>query len=56
MGMGRNIACALAVEGVDGVLFARGASKLQEVAEEIERDYRMKTMAVPGDMLCNRVQ
>src|SRR3954470_5172326 len=50
-GMGRNIARALAAEGVNVVLFARTASKLQEVALEIERDYAVKARAVPGDML-----
>src|SRR3954467_2648987 len=50
-GMGRNIARALAAEGVDVVLFARTASKLQDVAREIEHDYGVKARAVAGDML-----
>src|SRR5689334_4899433 len=50
-GMGRNIAHALAAEGVNVVLFARTASKLQELAQEIERDHGVRARGVAGDML-----
>lgn len=50
-GMGRNIALALAAEGVNVVLFARSADKLQDVAREIESKYAVRAWAVPGDML-----
>ena len=50
-GMGRNIAHALAAEGVKVVLFARSAEKLQGVAREIERKHGVRALAVPGDML-----
>ena len=50
-GMGRNIANALAAEGVDLVLFARTAEKLGAVAEEIRQRHGVKALAVPGDML-----
>ncbi len=50
-GMGRNIARALAAEGVNVVLFARSASRLEDVAGEIERDYGVRARAVAGDML-----
>jgi len=50
-GMGRNIAHALAAEGVNVVLFARSADKLQGVAQEIEAKHGVKALAVPGDML-----
>ena len=50
-GMGRNIANALATEGVDVALFARSAEKLQQGAREIEQKYNVRALAVPGDML-----
>ena len=50
-GMGKNIAHALAAEGVNVVLFARSAAKLQEVADEIEQKHGVRAVAVPGDML-----
>lgn len=50
-GMGRNIAHALAAEGVNVVLFARSAEKLQAVAREMEEKHGVKALAVPGDML-----
>jgi 3-oxoacyl-[acyl-carrier protein] reductase len=50
-GMGRNIAHTLAAEGVNVVLFARSAEKLQTVAREIEQTHGVKALAVPGDML-----
>lgn len=49
-GMGRNIAHALAAEGVNLVLFARSADKLDIVAREIEHEHRVRVRAVPGDM------
>lgn len=49
-GMGRNIAHALAAEGVNVVLFARTAAKLQEVAQEIERKHGVTARAIAGDM------
>jgi 3-oxoacyl-[acyl-carrier protein] reductase len=50
-GMARNIAFALAAEGVNLVLFARSADKLQTVADDIRRKHGVRTIAVPGNML-----
>src|SRR5687767_11341015 len=50
-GMGKNIAHTLASEGVDVVLFARSAEKLNDVAKDIRRQHGVKALAVPGDML-----
>ena len=50
-GMGRNIALALAAEGVNVALFARSAAKLQGVAKEIEQEHGVRALAIPGDML-----
>src|SRR4051812_18591474 len=50
-GMGRNIADTLAAEGVNVVLFARSADKLQAVAREIEQKHGVKAVAITGDML-----
>jgi 3-oxoacyl-[acyl-carrier protein] reductase len=50
-GMGRNIAHALAAEGVNVVLFSRSAAKLEEVANEIRQKHGVKALAVAGDML-----
>lgn len=49
-GMGRNIAHALAAEGVNLVLFARSADTLEAVAREIAQQHGVKALAVPGDM------
>jgi len=51
MGMGRNIASALAAEGANVVLFARSADKLQRVARELQTEHGIRALAVPGDML-----
>lgn len=50
-GMGRNIAHALAAEGVNVALFARTEEKLQAEAGEIARKYKVKAVPVAGDML-----
>jgi 3-oxoacyl-[acyl-carrier protein] reductase len=50
-GMGKNIADALAAEGVNVVLFARSVAKLQDAANEIREQHGVKALAVPGDML-----
>jgi 3-oxoacyl-[acyl-carrier protein] reductase len=50
-GMGCNIANALAAEGVDVVLFARTAEKLDAVAAQIRQKYGVRALTVPGDML-----
>src|ERR1044072_3981927 len=50
-GMGRNIAHTLAAEGVNVVLFARTAEKLQQVAGEIEQKHGVRALAAAGDML-----
>jgi 3-oxoacyl-[acyl-carrier protein] reductase len=52
-GMGRNIANALAAEGVNVVLFARTLDKLQAVADEITQRHGVRAVAVAGDM-CKR--
>ena len=49
--MGRNIANALAAEGVNVALFARTAEKLAAVAGEIRQKQVVRALAVPGDML-----
>jgi 3-oxoacyl-[acyl-carrier protein] reductase len=49
-GMGKNIAHALAAEGVHVVLFARTADTLNAVAEEIAEKHGVRAVAVPGDM------
>jgi len=49
-GMGRNIAHALAAEGVNVVLFARSTEKLNELAREIEATHGVQALAVSGDM------
>ena len=49
-GMGRNVAHALAAEGVDVVLFARSAATLQDVADDIRARHQVRALAVPGDM------
>lgn len=49
-GMGRNIAHALAAEGVNVVLFARSADRLQAVAHEIAQRHKVLALAVAGDM------
>ena len=50
-GMGKNIATALAAEGVNVVIFARSAEKLQGVAREISKQHGVKALAVVGSML-----
>ncbi len=50
-GMGKNIANALAAEGVNVVLFARSADKLEVVAEEIRQRHAVQVLPVAGDML-----
>ena len=49
-GMGRNIAHALAAEGVNVVLFARTQDKLRAVADEITARHGVKAHAVAGDI------
>lgn len=49
-GMGRNIAHALAAEGVNVVLFARSADKLEAVTNEIRQQHGVQATGVPGDM------
>lgn len=49
-GMGRNIAHALAAEGVNIVLFARTAEKLQATAHEITHKHGVIAVPVAGDM------
>jgi len=53
-GMGRNIALALAAEGVNIVLFARSPEKLDSVRSEIHREHRVRATAVAGDMLVDQ--
>ena len=49
-GMGKNIAHALAAEGVHVALFARSKDKLQAVAREIETRHGVQALAIAGDM------
>ena len=53
-GMGRNIALALAAEGVNVALFARSRDKLQEIGHEIERKHSVRAVAIAGDMLVRK--
>jgi 3-oxoacyl-[acyl-carrier protein] reductase len=50
-GMGRNVAHALAAEGVNPVLFARSPEELETVAREIREQHGVKAFAVAGSML-----
>ncbi|OWT60301.1 SDR family oxidoreductase [Candidimonas nitroreducens] len=50
-GLGKNIAHALAAEGVNVVLFARSADKLRAIADDIAQAHGVKALAFPGDML-----
>ena len=49
-GMGRNIACALAAEGVNLVLFARSSDALDALAKDLESRFGITVLAVAGDM------
>ena len=49
-GMGRNIAHALAKEGVNLVLFARSDGALRDVAKEIEQAHDVDVVCQSGDM------
>lgn len=49
-GMGRNIARTLAMEGVDIVLFARSADKLNVLGAEIEQEFQVRALSVAGSM------
>lgn len=49
-GLGKNIAHALAAEGVHVVLFARSADKLTALAQEITATHGVRAIAVAGDM------
>lgn len=49
-GLGRACAEALAAEGVDLVLNARGAEALQQTADAIAARYGVSVLAVPGDI------
>jgi 3-oxoacyl-[acyl-carrier protein] reductase len=48
MAWARTSQGALAAEGVNVVLFARTAEKLQAVAREIEQTHRVKVLPVAG--------
>ena len=48
-GMGLAIARALAAEGCDVALFARRGDMLKQEASTIEAEYRVRTIAIPGD-------
>ncbi|WP_122454813.1 SDR family oxidoreductase [Pseudomonas viridiflava] len=49
-GLGKNIAHAMAAEGVHVVLFARSADKLTALAKEITATHGVRAIAVAGDM------
>ncbi len=49
-GMGRSIACALAAEGVNLVLFARSSDALDALAKDLESRFGITVLAVAGDM------
>jgi 3-oxoacyl-[acyl-carrier protein] reductase len=50
MGIGRAIAEALAAEGVNQVLLARGEEALTKTAEAIERAHPVEVLAIPTDL------
>lgn len=49
-GIGRATAEGLAREGVDVVCCARGADRIQEVADEMRRTYHVESLGVPADV------
>ena len=49
-GIGLELARECAAHGHDVVLVARGERALGEVAAALERDYRIRALAVPGDL------
>jgi 3-oxoacyl-[acyl-carrier protein] reductase len=49
-GIGRAIAKALAAEGVDLVLLARGRDLLEKTAAEIQSEHRVHTLALAADI------
>lgn len=49
-GLGKGCAQALAREGVNLVITARGQEALEATAEEIRRKYKVKVLAVSGDI------
>jgi 3-oxoacyl-[acyl-carrier protein] reductase len=48
-GMGRAAAQALAAEGVDLVLCARGKARLEETAQDLQSEYGVRVIAVAAD-------
>jgi NAD(P)-dependent dehydrogenase (short-subunit alcohol dehydrogenase family) len=49
-GLGRAIARALAAEGLNLVLMARGKEQLEKTAEEIVKEFGVQVLAVPADI------
>jgi 3-oxoacyl-[acyl-carrier protein] reductase len=49
-GLGKGCAQALAREGVNLVITARGAEALQATSQEIQKAYGVQVIAVPGDI------
>src|SRR6185503_4803274 len=49
-GLGKGCAQALAREGVNLVITARGAEALQATSQEIQKAYGVKVVAVSGDI------
>lgn len=49
-GLGKAVAHALAAEGVNVILFARSADKLKATAAEIEKQHKVRSLAIAGDM------
>ncbi|HET7138614.1 MAG TPA: SDR family NAD(P)-dependent oxidoreductase [Arthrobacter sp.] len=49
-GLGAEFARQLAQEGHNMVLVARDAARLQQIAEELERDYSITTEVLPADL------
>lgn len=50
-GIGKHIACALAKEGVNVVLFSRTKSQIDQLALEIENNYNVKAYPFCGNIL-----
>ena len=49
-GIGKAIANGLAAEGVNVVLLARGKEQLNQAADEIQNQYKVRVLAIPTDI------
>ncbi len=49
-GIGRELALVMAADGVNLILVARREAKLQELAQQLERQYRIRTLVIAKDL------